>query len=336
MTLNNQTMKMTHKWYRLDNAALLYPAIRGKMRPGIFRVSADMFNNIQPAILQQALNITLKRFPGFSVKLRAGLFWHYFKHSSDEITIQEDVSNPCSDIFSKKNNGFLLRVRYHNCRIAVEIFHSVTDGAGALIFLKTLCAQYLSLLGYPIPATQGILECNQDPTMEEFQGSFQSFAGQIRSRKRQTMRAYHIKGSHLPPHSLRTITGCISIESLKSESKKMGVSITEYLVSVYIYVLYKIQLSENPLRLLPIKIQVPVDLRRFYKTNTLRNFSAFVMPSIDPTRGVYTFEEITKSVHHFMRYEVTNKLLRTQVASNLQSENNPIVRIVLFEALIVP
>lgn len=297
MTANNQTLETSNRWYRLDNAANLYPAIRGKKRPGVFRVSADLYKLIQPPILQQALNITLKRFSGFSVKLRAGLFWHYFLHSSELLNIQEDVSNPCMNITSKENNGLLLRVRYHNCRIAVEFFHSVTDGSGAMIFLKTLIAQYLTLLGYQIPPSLGVLNCNDTPPVEESQGSFQQFAGHSSPRKRQNSHAYHIKGTHLPPHSLSTITGIIPIEALKLETKKWGVSITEYLVGTYLYVLNTIQLSENPRRPLPIKIQVPVNLRRFHKTSTLRNFSAFVIPGIDPAHGEYTFEEILKLVH---------------------------------------
>ena len=321
-----QNQKIT-KLYRLDNAANLYPAICGKKRPGVFRVSADLHDLIQPLILQQALNITLRRFPGFSVKLRAGLFWHYFIHSSELLNIQEDVSNPCTDISSKENNGFLMRVRYHNSRIAVEFFHSVTDGSGAMKFLKTLIAQYLSLLGYQIPPSLGVLDCNDTPPYEESIDSFHQFAGRSTPRKRQNLNAYHIKGTHLPLHNLNTITGIIPVEALRLESKKHGVSVTEYFLAIYLYVLNKIQLSENPRRLLPVRIQVPVDLRRFFKTSTVRNFSAFVIPGIDSAHGDYIFEEILILVHHFLHFEVTEKLLRTQVAANLRSAANPFVRI---------
>ncbi|MDO9546122.1 MAG: hypothetical protein Q7J07_05160 [Pelolinea sp.] len=313
--------------YRLDNAANLYPVIRGRKRPGVFRVSADLYDSIQPPILQQALDITLKRFPGFSVNLRAGLFWYYFVHSSEQLIIQEDVSNPCKDISSSENNGFLMRVRYHKNRIAVEFFHSVTDGAGAMTFLKTLIAQYLTLLGHQIPHSQDILDCIELPPPEESQDSFRPFAEFSAPRKRQILRAYHIKGSLLPTHSLRTITGIIPIDALQIETRKMGVSITEYLVAAYLFTLNKIQLSEEPRRPLPIKIQVPVNLRHFHKTNTLRNFSAFVMPGIDPAHGIYSFDETLILVHHFMHFEVTEKLLRTQVAENLRTAMNPFIRI---------
>jgi NRPS condensation-like uncharacterized protein len=326
MNLINQRDQISPKWYRLDTAANLYPAIRGRKRPGVFRISATLTQAVQPDLLQLALNTTLKRIPNFSVKLRSGLFWHYFVHSNDLLLIREDVSNPCMDISSKKNNGFLIRVRYHGCRIAVEVFHSVSDGSGAMTFLKTLIAQYLNLLGYSIPPTEGILDCKETPDPSESKDCFQVFAGNSTTRGHPKPRAYHIKGSLLPPYSLNTITGTIPTKAVRSETKKHGVSITEYMVAVYLFILNRIQLSEAPRRPLPIKIQVPVNLRHFYETKTLRNFSAFVSPGIDPAKGKYTFEEILDSVHHFLRYEVTKKHLRAQVAANVRSARNPFIR----------
>ena len=100
-------------------------------------------------------------------------------------------------------------------------------------------------------------------------------------------------------------------------------SITEYLIGTYVHVLNSIQALEHRHRQLPVKVQVPVNLRRFHPTETLRNFSSYVGPGIDPTRGDYTFEEVLSSVHHFMRYEVTDKHLRSRVAANTRTEQNP-------------
>jgi NRPS condensation-like uncharacterized protein len=69
-----------------------------------------------------------------------------------------------------------------------------------------------------------------------------------------------------------------------------------------------------------------VNLRRFHPTETLRNFSSYVCPGIDPTQGDHTLEEILSSVHHFMHYEVTDKHLRSRVATNIRTEQNLLVR----------
>ena len=46
------------------------------------------------------------------------------------------------------------------------------------------------------------------------------------------------------------------------------------------------------LKLYPVRIALPVNLRRFFPSKTLRNFISMVYPSIDPRLGNYTFEEI--------------------------------------------
>ncbi len=325
-SINHQSQTIK-KLYRLDTSANLYTAIRGRKRPGVFRVSATLTQPVRPDLLQRALNTTLKRIPSFSVKLRSGLFWHYFVYSNDLLPIQENSSNPCGYISFKENSGFLIRVRYHGSRIAVEVFHSISDGAGAMVFLKTLIAQYLNLLGHSIPPTEGILDCREIPDPSESKDCFRIFAGSSTTRSHPKSRAYHIKGSLISPSNLNTITGTIPIEAARSETKKYGVSITEYMVAAYLFVLERIQLSEAPRYPLPIRIQVPVNLRNFHDTRTLRNFSAFVCPEIDPTKGKYTFEEILDLVHHFLHYEVTEKHLRAQVAANVRMVRNPFIRI---------
>jgi NRPS condensation-like uncharacterized protein len=315
------------KWYRLDNAANVYPAIKNVKRPGLFRVSATLKETVDPVLLQQALNITLKRIPSFSVRMRAGLFWHYFSHSEDEVHIQEDVINPCMSLSPRKDHGFQIRVRYHDRRIALEVFHSVSDGSGAMIFLKTLVAQYLGLRGIDVPATHGILDCEETPKPGETADDFSDFAGNSTPRRRRQPRAYHISGTKLPYHDIDIITGTVPVAAVKAASKEYGVSITEYLTGVLLHILYDIQKAEHPRRLRPIRVEVPVNLRQFHPSETLRNFSSYVCPGIDPSHGDYTFKEILTSVHHFMRYEVTDKRLRARVATNIRSERHPLVRV---------
>jgi NRPS condensation-like uncharacterized protein len=323
--LNSQA-QIARRWYRLDNAANVYPAIKSRRRPGLFRVSAILKEPVQPELLQQALNATLKRIPSFSVRMRSGLFWHYFCHSDDTIHIQEDVINPCMSLSSKKDNGFQIRVRHHDRRIALEVFHSVSDGSGAMVFLKTLLAQYLALRGISVPSTHGVLNCRTSPRLGEAADDFSAFAGRSTARSRRERRAYHVSGTKLPRHDIEIITGTLPVEAVKAESKRHGVSITEYLTGAYLHVLNGIQKAEHRLHPLPVKVQVPVSLRRFHATETLRNFSSYVCPGIDPTHGDYTFEEILSSVHHFLRYEITDKHLRSRVAANIQTERNLLVR----------
>jgi NRPS condensation-like uncharacterized protein len=314
------------RWYRLDNAANVYPAVKSRTRTGLFRLSATLREPVQPHLLQQALNSTLKRIPSFSVRMRSGLFWHYFSHSDDELMVQEDVANPCMGLSPKRDRGFQIRVRHHDRSIALEVFHSVSDGSGAMVFLKTMVAQYLRLCGVTIPSTHGVLDCNEPPRSGEVADDFSAFAGRSTPRGRREPRAYHVSGTKTPHHTLDIITGTLPVDAVKEAAGRHGVSITEYLTGSYLYILSDIQESEHRRRPLPVRVQVPVNLRRFHPSETLRNFSSYVCPGVDPTHGNYTFEEIISLVHHFMRYEVTDKHLRSRVAANTRTENHALIR----------
>lgn len=73
---------------------------------------------------------------------------------------------------------------------------------------------------------------------------------------------------------------------------------------------------------------MPVNLRRFFPSKTLRNFITMIYPSIDPRLGDYTFEEIITQVHHYMRYYINEKFLRGDITTNAATQRNPAIRVV--------
>ncbi len=77
-----------------------------------------------------------------------------------------------------------------------------------------------------------------------------------------------------------------------------------------------------------MSIAMPVNLRRFFPSRTLRNFITMVYPSIDPRMGDYTFEEILIQVHHYMRYYINNKFLNADITTNAAVTKNPLIRVV--------
>jgi NRPS condensation-like uncharacterized protein len=91
----------------------------------------------------------------------------------------------------------------------------------------------------------------------------------------------------------------------------------------------EIQKERIPIQRLrkPVKVQIPVNLRRLFGSKTLRNFALYVNPEIDPRLGDYTFEEICKRVHHHMGMEVIPQHMRSRIAANEGSERLFIIKI---------
>lgn len=78
----------------------------------------------------------------------------------------------------------------------------------------------------------------------------------------------------------------------------------------------------------PLKLAMPVNLRRFFPSTTMRNFISMVYPSIDPRMGDYTFEDIITQVHHYMRYYLNNKFLNADITTNATTQRHPAIRII--------
>lgn len=309
-------------WLKLDNAAKIYPAAMRRNWTALFRFSANLTEPVEPDVLNQALTALLPRFPGFHVRLRRGVFWFYLERTQESPPPQPDVANPCVRMDLKENKRLMFRVRYYDTRIAAEFFHVLTDGTGGLCFLKTLVAEYLRLkYGAAIPRGPSILDCTQPPRAEELEDAFLKYAGR-ETLSRQERAAYHLRGTKERADVIHVITGRIPVEAVSSRAKAMGVSLTEYLTAALILCIDGIQrqTARRPRQLKPVKICVPVNLRRLFPSDTLRNFALYVNPGIDPRLGQFSFEEIVQIVHFQMGLEVTEKNLRARFSENVRSE----------------
>ena len=321
--------KRHNTWYKLDLSANVYPTLQRKNFSNVYRISLSLKETIQPDVLQKALDMTLCRFPTFQVAIRKGLFWRYLEpnHRPGPF-VQADIENPCMPMHFKTNNRYLIRIYYYEKRISMEVFHSLSDGAGTLYFLKTLTAVYLRLLGHDIPNGDGVLDITETPDPEEFEDAYLRYASSKVSRPRSQGRAYRVRGTMEPFYTLNIICGVIPVDKLRAVSKGFGVTITEYLNAVLLYALLQKQKDEKAFRERPVTLAMPVNLRSFFPSKTLRNFISMVYPSIDPRMGDYTFEEILAHVHHYMRYYINPKFLNADIVTNAAVQQNPIIRVV--------
>lgn len=313
-------------WYKLDNSAKIYPATRSKTRSNVFRVSVVLKEEVEPELLARALEAVLVRVPYFSVRMHRGLFWYYLEPSTGAPEVQPDTLYPCSQMHWKGRGGFLFKVLYYSRTISLEFFHSLTDGSGGMEFLKVLCAQYLSLKGYEIEKSDSILDINKPPFMEELEDSFLKYAGKGRLNLSREGQAYRIIGTFETPGKHHITTGLLRVDEVLAVSRAMKVTITEYLAAILIHVLYRHQQKHHPIRVRPVKVSIPVNLRQRFESQTLRNFTLSINTGIDPRLGEYSFEEILSQVHHFMRYSMSEKFLKARMSTYVSAERNPFLR----------
>lgn len=315
------------KWYRLDNAAKIYPVIMKSRHISLFRLAAVLESEIDPEILTRALRKTLERVPYFAVSLKKGVFWYYLETCRKPVRVEPDVMDPMRPWSAREAKGYLFRVRYYQKRIAVEYFHALTDGYGGLVFLKTLIAFYLELLGVPYTSGSGVLDKDSRYAQEEMEDAYRRYSNFCAIKRPREKKAFHLQGTINPGHQMKIITGTASVTKVAEVARQYKVSVTEFLVGVYMYQLYQIQQKGGYNSQAPVRVSVPVNVRRFYPTKTLRNFALYANPGIEPAYGIYTFEEVLGLVHHFMRYTVNEKYLNAMMCANVSPENNIFLRI---------
>ena len=89
------------EWMRLDNAGKIFPATSDKRDTGVFRVSCELKEYVDPGCLQRALDAALRRFPYFLFVLRVGLFWYYLERGDFIPQVHEEDRPVCSPLYNR-------------------------------------------------------------------------------------------------------------------------------------------------------------------------------------------------------------------------------------------
>ena len=312
----------------LDNAAKVFPGQNTKTWSNVIRYSINLTVDINPIILEKALKDILPRFPSMCVKIKRGVFWHYFEHNDNiPIILEDDLKHQCVPIRYADSNDFLFRIFYFKNRLTIEAFHALTDGYGCEIFINTLAAQYLRLLGHNISNGGSVFDITEKPKKEELEDSFVKNATKGAKASRSKPNIYHRKGEKLPAFCSHVTVGYMPVDKIKELCKKYGATITEFFTAVLIEIYISFQKKEEK-KQKEISIQVPVNARNQFDSQTLRNFSLCYSIRIDPNLGEYTFEEILKQTSLYLRYINNKKTLGAMFASNIKLEATPLMRII--------
>lgn len=322
-------MKKDLRWMRLDNAAKIYPAARSRYWTNVFRLSVSYYDPVDPDVLKKALERVIKRFPSVAARLSAGIFWYYIEEIEKAPEILREEDHPLNRMPFRDIKKCAFRVLYYKNRMSVEIFHGITDGNGGITFVKTLAAEYVRLkYGENVPCEDGILDINEEPKSEELEDSFGRYISDVNPGWKEP-NAYAIKGTKEDDGFIHVVTGIMDSDKIKELAKSYGVTVTTFLSAVMMKSIYDHQKErvKNPKHLRPVRVLIPVNLRSFLPSKTMRNFAQYITPDIDPRLGEYTFEEMVKAVHHKMGLDLNAKYLAAKFTPNVKSERVKLLRV---------
>ena len=314
-------------WIRLDTAALIFPATMNSKWSNVFRLSATLKEDIDPDILQKAVDDLRERFPSFYVGLKYGFFWCYLQKSKTNPKVQMDYSYPLTYMGKKELRKNCLRVLYYKKRIAIELFHSIGDGNSARVFLCSLIGHYLKLKkGIEYQYNDLFLDINQKPSEDELKDRFKEFSNNYpASRKEEN--SFKLKGTRISYYFSVLTTGIVSTEQLLEKAHKYNCTITVYLAAIMCQSLIELQNQKvASSRRKAVKVTIPVNLRKVFNTTTLRNFVLTVNIGVNPKKGEYSLQELCNELTHQLAYETTSHNMASRIAANVNPEINKYLR----------
>jgi hypothetical protein len=318
----------SRKWYQLDNAAKIIPSTVQGANTRVFRISCELVDNVNPAILQEALDEVIEEFPYFNSVLRKGVFWYYLEHRDNlHPLVEEENLPPCSQIYFPGRRTLLYRVFYYRKRINLEMFHVLADGTGALIFFRKLVTVYVAKR-YNLQLSDWNEETSSKEEKDDdaFRHFYQRSGGLKQLKSLSSKRAYTIHGDIDPDRQPHLIEGCISVKQFKELSKKYNTSVGIMATAIYIAsVIEEMPVGE---RKRPIVVSVPVNLRQYFHSETTRNFYGTITIVYDLYKQGEELPEIIEFVKQSFANQLSEENIRNTMNSYAALEHNIAVKVV--------
>lgn len=313
-------------WFKLDNAAKIYPALKNSKDSFVFRISVAIKEIVRPDVLQQALLDLTPRFPHMFVRIKHGFFWYYLEANSKKPLVRPEPAAVNQKIDTQANNHFFFSVFYYQNRISLETFHALCDGTGATEFVKALTFRYFELRGHELKTDGTVLTVDQHPLPEEVEDSFAKYVDKSGAKREKVIPAFHIKSKKFIFSDNRgIITGRLPASGLVALSKKHGATVTQYLVALLTYSIYETYVGQIPEKR-PIKIAVPVNMRRYHPSVSLRNFTQYIHTIVE-AKPKLTFEDVLAKIKYDFETEIKPETFQGSINANVYAEKNPFIRI---------
>ena len=323
--------KKKTRWRKLDNAAKLYSAASNKKDTRVFRFYCELKEEVNPDVLQEALNQTIETFPTFLMVLRKGLFWHYLEPCNlRPISLKGEVQEPCSRLYIKDKKTLLFEVTYYKKRINFEVFHVLTDGTGATEFLKELVKNYLYLI-HKVNGLEPVSLLPEDMTVQDQEvDSFLKYYSKDQKRpKKRKLHAFQIRRKKKDGNHLHVHESVVSVQAVLKRSRELGVSMTVFLTALFMMAINE-EMSKMQKKK-PVVLMVPVNLRKFFPSLSMLNFFNWIEPGYNFTTQDQSFEAILKYTKEFFETELTKEKMSAHISELLALELHPILRLAPLE-----
>lgn len=309
--LSKTESKAVESYTELDKAGIIYPYVAKRDWNSVYRVEAKLGSRLELDALKAAVSELRNRYPYFFSSLAKKNRRFVLTQADSSSVLCENIYPVCRP-FDLESSHPLIRVIYDDFTVAIEMFHTLTDGHGAVRLFKALLEAYASHRSDNNILRLQKKQSESDPLSElgDIYEKFSETGGKNVSRF--MTKAYQFKG--LNDFALRNDCVEVSADKLKAAAKSKGVTLTVFACAVQIAA---ILLTEKTGRK-EVRISVPVDIRRFAEAETARNGALYIIVGVK-RKNVKTFDDILMSVKEQFNKELTREKMQNLAYTNVQT-----------------
>jgi len=280
--------------------------------------------------LQEALDMTIQEFSVFKCVLRKGFFWNYLEESDIIPIVKEEYRLPCSQIYVRDQKSLLFEVTYYKNRINFETYHALTDGTGALHFIRTLVYHYLRS-SYPGEITDPPESLKLDISDEQMEeDGFRKYY--LKKDKKISMpkyKSYQLHDRKVEYGQMQLTEGTLLTNQVILLSRKYDTTMTVFLTAVYLKAISQGMSMRQKKK--PVVLMIPVNLRNYFPSGSMRNFFAWIDVGYNFSTQSYKIEDMIAFIDAFFKKELTKERISARMHDLMDFEMNPFVRILPLE-----
>lgn len=316
---------MNQTTYAVDNSALLYLALMRRRHTNTYRFTMTMTEEVDPVALQQAMDRIYRRFPTIIAGFRREFLRFTVVPAASAPVVLPDPGM-LIPMTKREIKTCAYRVFYSGRHISLEAFHALTDGYGAVASFTTLVAEYLRIRNHmDIPVCNTLRSLEEDPMEHELEDAYLTHQ-QGRPLHLPSRYAYQLPGENLDSRVYPCARDYATDAVLKA-ARSHGVSMTSLLSGIMASSIMEVQ-SRHTEKLKPVRIMVPVDLRRMFGSNTLRNFILYTLPTMEPAEAKLPLRELLHRFQTQMKEQLDPKRMASIMAYNVRTQASFLFRLI--------
>ena len=135
--------------------------------PNTFRQTIKLRDLVDGAILRQAVDKTMQRYPYFRVRLRMDGGRPYFENNPAPVPVIH--TNDRTVLGSTETSGHLMCFCYWKNRLHIDAYHGLTDGGGVAPLIKTLMYYYCTAFYETELSSEGVRLSGDAVAKEEWE-----------------------------------------------------------------------------------------------------------------------------------------------------------------------